>query len=32
VILNGNIREDEEGEWTYIGARGQTIIDYALVR
>jgi len=31
VILNDNIREDEDREWTYIGARRQTVIDYALV-
>ncbi|KYN41959.1 hypothetical protein ALC56_03628 [Trachymyrmex septentrionalis] len=31
MILNSNIRSDEEEEWTYIGARGQTVIDYAVV-
>lgn len=29
-ILNGNIRGDKEGEYTYIGALGSTVIDYAL--
>lgn len=29
-ILNGNIRGDEEGEWTYTGERGDTVIDYVL--
>ncbi|XP_046145496.1 trichohyalin-like [Osmia bicornis bicornis] len=30
-ILNGNISGDEEGEFTYTGARGSTVIDYVLV-
>lgn len=30
VILNGSIRGDEEGEYTYTGERGETVIDYAL--
>lgn len=25
-ILNGNIRGDEEGEWTFTGGRGNTVI------
>lgn len=29
-ILNGNKTGDEEGEYTYIGPKGATIIDYAL--
>ena len=29
-ILNGNKTGDEEGEYTYIGPRGATVIDYAL--
>ncbi|XP_032690078.1 uncharacterized protein LOC116853231 [Odontomachus brunneus] len=29
-ILNGNIRGDEVGDWTYTGGRGQTVIDYVL--
>lgn len=29
-ILNGNIRGDEEGEWTYTGGRGDSVIDYVL--
>ena len=28
VILNGYARGDEEGEYTFIGARGNTVIDY----
>ncbi|KAJ3660702.1 hypothetical protein Zmor_005140 [Zophobas morio] len=30
-ILNGNKEGDEEGEWTYVGARGESIIDYGIV-
>jgi hypothetical protein len=30
-VLNGNKQRDEEGEWTYIGSRGETVIDYAIV-
>ncbi|EZA51889.1 hypothetical protein X777_09582 [Ooceraea biroi] len=30
-ILNGGIKGDEEGEYTYIGQRGQTVIDYVIV-
>lgn len=30
-ILNGNFAGDEMGEFTYIGARGSTVIDYVLV-
>lgn len=29
-ILNGNVKGDEEGEWTYTGGRGGTVIDYAI--
>lgn len=29
-ILNGAVKEDE-GEFTYVGARGSTVIDYAIV-
>ncbi|XP_029054555.2 eukaryotic translation initiation factor 3 subunit A-like [Osmia bicornis bicornis] len=29
-IMNGNIRRDEEGEFTYTGARGNTVIDYVI--
>ncbi|XP_076287327.1 uncharacterized protein LOC143212411 [Lasioglossum baleicum] len=28
--MNGNIKGDEEGEWTYVGARGNSVIDYVL--
>jgi hypothetical protein len=30
-VLNGNKQRDEEGEWTYIGSKGETVIDYAIV-
>lgn len=30
-IGNGNAREDEEGEWTYIGGRGESVVDYLIV-
>ncbi|KAJ3664923.1 hypothetical protein Zmor_000456 [Zophobas morio] len=30
-ILNGNKEGDEEGEWTYVGARGESIIDYGII-
>lgn len=30
VILNGGVERDGEGEWTYKGERGNSIIDYAL--
>lgn len=30
-ILNGYIKGDEEGEWTYTGARGESVIDYIKV-
>jgi hypothetical protein len=26
-VLNGNKQGDEEGEWTYIGNRVETVID-----
>ena len=29
-ILNGNEEGDEEGEWTYTGGRGNSVIDYVL--
>ena len=29
-ILNGTIAGDEEGEYTYTGGRGETVIDYVL--
>ena len=29
-IFNGNIRGDEEGEFTYTGGRGSTVIDYVI--
>ncbi|XP_076301689.1 uncharacterized protein LOC143219703 [Lasioglossum baleicum] len=29
-IMNGNIKVDEEGEWTYVGERGNSVIDYVL--
>lgn len=30
-ILNGNMEGDEEGEFTFIGGKGNTVIDYVLV-
>jgi hypothetical protein len=30
-VLNGNKQRDEEGEWTYIGNREETVIDYGIV-
>ena len=30
-VLNGNMRGDEKGEYTYVGARGKTVIDYGIV-
>jgi hypothetical protein len=29
-VLNGNKEGDEEGEWTYIDSRRETMIDYAI--
>ncbi|XP_039304297.1 uncharacterized protein LOC120357577 [Solenopsis invicta] len=29
-ILNGCIKGDEEGEWTYTGGKGGTVIDYVI--
>jgi hypothetical protein len=29
--LNENKQADEEGEWTYIGSRGETVTDYGIV-
>lgn len=31
VVLNGNTKGDEEGEFTFIGHQGDTVIDYAWV-
>jgi len=30
-ILNGEAEGDEEGNWTYTGGRGESVIDYVLV-
>jgi hypothetical protein len=30
-VLNGNKQGDEDGEWTYIGNRGETTIAYGIV-
>jgi len=30
-ILNGETEGDEEGNWTYTGGRGESVIDYVLV-
>lgn len=29
-ILNGSVIGDEEGKWTYIEERGETVIDYCI--
>ena len=30
MILNGGMKGDEEGEYTYTGGKGETVIDYIL--
>ncbi|XP_020298257.1 uncharacterized protein LOC109862594 [Pseudomyrmex gracilis] len=30
TIWNGDTRGDEEGEWTYTGGRGESVIDYVI--
>lgn len=30
VIFNGNIKGDEEGELTFTGGKGNTVIDYVV--
>jgi hypothetical protein len=30
-VLNGNKQGNEEGEWTHIISRGETVIDYGIV-
>lgn len=30
AILNGDTEGDEEGEWTYTGGRGESVIDYVV--
>lgn len=30
-ILNGNVEKDEEGKWTYLEPRKNSVIDYAVV-
>ncbi|XP_024884581.1 trichohyalin-like [Temnothorax curvispinosus] len=30
-VGNGNMRGDEEGEWTYSGGRGTSVVDYMVV-
>lgn len=30
TILNGNVRGNEEEEFTYTGGKGETVIDYVL--
>lgn len=30
VIWNGDMRRNEEREWTYTGARGDSVIDYVI--
>jgi len=31
AILNGEMEGDKEGEWTYTGSRGKSVIDYVIV-
>jgi len=30
IIWNGDMKGDEEEEWTYMGGRGESVIDYVL--
>lgn len=30
TILNGGVEGDEEGNWTFVGAKGESVIDYVL--
>jgi hypothetical protein len=30
-VLNGSKQVDKEEKWTYVGSRGETVIDYAIV-
>jgi len=30
MIMNGGIQGDKEGDWTYTGERGESVIDYIL--
>lgn len=30
MILNGGVIGDEEGNWTYMGPNGQSVIDYVI--
>jgi hypothetical protein len=30
-VLNRNKQRDEEGGWTYVGNRGETVVDYGIV-
>ena len=31
ILLNGNWEGDQDGEFTYIGKQGQSVIDYGVV-
>ena len=31
AIANGNMESDKEGEFTFLGARGSTVIDYVII-
>lgn len=31
IMLNGNWKGDEEGEFTYISTQGQSVIDYGII-
>lgn len=30
--MNGGVRGDEKGEYTYTGGRGESVIDYVVIR
>lgn len=32
MVFNGNKEEDEDGEFTYVGEKGASVVDYAKVR
>lgn len=32
VIRNGNIKQDKEGDYPYLGPKGHTVIDYIITR
>lgn len=30
MILNGGMKWDEDGKWTYVGGKGESVIDYII--